>query len=289
MSCDIDVVLRRLVEGRIGAIDRIVDCSWQHGESQVHRLESVSGFYYLKQFAQARKFVQERGTYEQCAGAVPNMARCVMSIESPSKALLFSGLAGQLVESRSWTAAEEQNIFQHAGRWLRTMHDLSFADADAVPLSEALQRRAYASLQRAYESDLLEHDVVAWAESLMDSIVFPREMHRVPCHRDFTPRNWLWDADAEQLAVIDFEHSRADWWLLDCDRLAARYWLDKPQLAEVFFAAYGKRANDEEQRTADVLAVLTALSTIMWADEHNDRIFLEDGYRRLRYLRQYVH
>ena len=39
---------------------------------------------------------------------------------------------------------------------------------------------------------------------------------RVPCHRDFTERNWL--VQNGRFTVIDFEHARLDWALVDVER-----------------------------------------------------------------------
>ena len=54
----------------------------------------------------------------------------------------------------------------------------------------------------------------------------------VACHMDFSPRNWVYDAQASppRLTVIDWERARADHWVQIFQRLTEREWRDAPQL-----------------------------------------------------------
>ena len=103
----------------------------------------------------------------------------------------------------------------------------------------------------------------------------------MPCHRDWQTRNWLVDAAGEPWA-IDFEHARVAPWFEDVGRLWWREWQGRPGLAEAFFDGYGRRLDGDDRRWFDISSALWHLTTIVWADEHDDRPFLAEGRAHLR-------
>lgn len=76
------------------------------------------------------------------------------------------------------------------------------------------------------------------------------------------PRNWMVD-DAGAIRLIDFGHTREDFWILDVDKL----WSDQWAVLEASSA-------------------LGAVSTIVWSREHGDRGDEAFGRRHLARLRQ---
>nr|WP_276600351.1 MULTISPECIES: phosphotransferase [unclassified Nannocystis] len=163
-----------------------------------------------------------------------------------------------------------------AGRFLRALHELPAADDDPMPLVDAIAARQ--SEWHARARDLLtpaERDALQRLAARRDAFAGVR---RVPCHRDFTPDNWLLDADG--LCVLDFEHARLDAPEADLVKLCADVWPDRPDLAEAFFAGHGPLTPDATARL-DVLLALHAAATLAWAERHDDPAFRALGRRAL--------
>ena len=97
----------------------------------------------------------------------------------------------------------------------------------------------------------------------------------MPCHRDYTPRNWL-VKDGVQY-VIDFEHARLDVWLADLARLHLGIWPDRPDLKEAFLAGYGRQLSDTDHAILQGVA-LTATWLVVKAREIRQPA-LEDAFR----------
>jgi Ser/Thr protein kinase RdoA (MazF antagonist) len=114
----------------------------------------------------------------------------------------------------------------------------------------------------------------------------------VPCHRDFGPRNWLWDATTAGVArsagaglgVIDFEHARPDVWWVDVQRLIDDAWRADPGLEDAFWLGYGRRPGADERRLGAALRLLYAVGTVAWGAEHGDAPFEAQGRAVLRRL-----
>ena len=106
----------------------------------------------------------------------------------------------------------------------------------------------------------------------------------VPCHRDWQPRNWMIADDGEPWA-IDFEHAAIAPWYEDVLRLWRQEWQGAPDLAEAFFAGYGRSLDDVDRRWFDALAALGHVTTIVWSDEHDDEPFAARGRAALAAMR----
>jgi thiamine kinase-like enzyme len=99
---------------------------------------------------------------------------------------------------------------------------------------------------------------------------------RVPCHRDYTPRNWL--VGARGLYVVDFEWSRPDVWISDLARLHLGIWENRPDLCDAFLRGYGRAFDDTDHAILQGCAVLTALWCLIKARENGQPSF-EEGSR----------
>lgn len=131
-------------------------------------------------------------------------------------------------------AADSVVAHAAAGHWLRSLHERPVSSVDPMPLSQALQLRVRAALAQA-PADLGSKDRIR-AELAPEQPFPPAD--RVWCHRDFTPRNWLWDP-SQGLGVVDLEHSRPDHPAWDLVKLMTEVWPDHPQTREAFLASYG--------------------------------------------------
>lgn len=252
-------------------------CGWEHAESRVWRLEGRSTAY-CKVHRQGRKYAQERLALERWAPGLRGAPRLLAARDMQPRALLLTEVAGTLVEARVGLPVTASELYRQAGAWLAALHGLAHVDRDPLVLAQALCRRAGCWLERAQGLvDAGELRTVAAATAIFADL---EGVSRVPCHRDYSPRNWLID-EAGNFGVIDFEHARPDWWLYDCDRLAGDWWLGREDLRTAFFAGYGRQPTAIEREVAEVVAAVNAVSSVVWATEHDDGRFLALGRQRL--------
>ena len=163
-----------------------------------------------------------------------------------------------------------------AGAWLRTLHARQPATADPLPLHEALHRRARAALDRAARHGPVHPRIRAGIDPDRPFPAGPR----VWCHRDFTPRNWLWCPDAG-LGIVDLEHARPDHPALDIVKLETELWPGQPRARAAFCAAYGPLPDADLRRR---LGWLHGLQTRTWGRDHADPDYTALGERILAQL-----
>lgn len=285
--------LRVFAERQLGPLGSTRFCGWPHAESAVWAVQGERRAF-LKVFRQPRKFVQERHAYQvwlpQLASAEVRTPLLLGESET-LRALLVSALPGELMEraplTPSLTPSLSLEAYRQAGAFLRALHTLPFKDDDPFSLAEATRHRARAWLRRA--EGTVKQDLIAWvgeqAAEVADTLTKLGTV-RVPCHRDYTPRNWLVEISGKRirLSVIDFEHSRPDCRLFDTERLAASGWSEASERA--FWAGYGRTLTKAERRLLEHHAALTALSTVVWAREHHDTKFEAQGWAQLTRLRE---
>ncbi len=295
--------LSAFVERSIGALTHVEDLSWSHAESAVWRVASASHQAVLKVHRQGRKFANELAAYTQWAPAlrreleertyVPELLG--VYAEHP-RALLLSWEQGERAESLTLPVTEERALHLRAGRFLRALHELPVEPADALPLADAYRARLEAWVKRTSATVPTAVREAVAAEAVQ-ALPFVQGCSRVPCHRDFTPRNWLVTSSgpsstdtgrpelpSHALVVFDFEHSLPDLHLVDMQRLWVGLWRSRPDLKESFLAGYGRGLTAEEEHALRHISALWALSTVGWAREHADGEFEEAGWEVLRWL-----
>ncbi len=202
--------------------------------------------------------------------------------EEHPRGVVLSWERGVVVEAAGLGGREETVLHERAGGFLRALHELPVEDPDTVPLDEAYALRLSEWEGRAVgvvPSTLL----VDVRDAVSEALPLLGAQRRVPCHRDYTPRNWLAGEDGE-LVVIDFEHARHDARLTDLQRLWTGLWRSRPELREAFLAGYGRELDEDEEGMLRRLSALWALSTVVWAREHRDAAFEAHGWDALRWL-----
>lgn len=257
---------------------------WDHGESQIWEANNTAGKRaFLKSHRQHKKFQQELYAYRNWCPALTGRVPQLLAVrEEAPHALLLSALPGTPLENQQLERASEEDAHHQAGQLLARLHNQPISE-DALPTpDEAYAKRLAAWKPRA--QGIVEEEATAWvSEHLQEALPLLRQLRRVPCHRDYTPRNWLWHES--QLSLIDFEHSRPDLWFLDIERLWRDQWLKRPNLREAFLSGYGRELTQDEEALLERLAALGALTTIVWAREHNDQTFEMQGRNTLDRLR----
>ena len=266
------------------------DVSWDHAASYVlavlpgaDDLPGADGppVAFVKCHRHPRKFRQEHVALRTWAPRLEGTPRLVAHRTAAPSALLLSALPGTPAHRMPADHRQQTALHHAAGRWLRALHDLPFTDQDALPVADALQRRLDGWARRAGAH--VPAATIAWLRRMLRDLDLG-SVSRVPCHADYGPRNWLWDARTG-LAVIDFEHARPDVWLVDVHRLIDGPWQRRPGLEEAFWDGYGRMPDERETALVTAMRAMYALGTVAWARAHDDAAFESGGWRVLRRLR----
>ncbi len=226
---------------------------------------------YLKQFKQTAQYRRERDALHalrtQLKG-VPQVvdledSLCVMVTEACPGVPTTKDL---LVDSAVWVAA---------GAWLAGLHGLPcvapLTPADPMPLQVAIELRRQRLLLEVRRLSQLAA-AARFTTALQTCVWLGGEMNRVPCHRDFEPRNWLWSAAERSFCVIDFEHLRADAPAFDMVKVLEACGSSQSQGWTSFVNGYraggGCLPDAECVRAA---FVHHAALTWVWGERHGDR------------------
>lgn len=245
------------------------------GSTAVFGLTTADGHgRVVKLHGSARGFEQERRALSQwdMQGAEGARVPRLLAATSELAALILEQLAG---EEPNGDAAEAPNVHRAAGRFLAALHRLEVGYEDPLPLAEALVLRTRAWLRRVS----LEPEQARIIEEHGPRAELFAGAQRVACHRDFAPRNWLWDG--ETLAVIDFEHARPDLALVDLAKLCVGTWWRRPDCAAAFFTGYGRSLTDPERTQLRAAVVLHGVASLAWGHERGDLDLVSEGHRAL--------
>lgn len=184
--------------------------------------------------------------------------------------ILMSEVDGEILATTTIPADDEWTMFCFAGRFARMLHDLDCTSANKTDASTNLRDRLEYYLTMGEAS--VDVDTIVWTRSLINQASRDSQFIPVPCHRDFSPRNWLFKKNISgiRFGVIDWERSGQDLWLQDVQRMSYDHWHNKPQLREAYFEGYGREPTVTEKLQLDALCLVGAIAGISWAITHND-------------------
>lgn len=266
--------IERWVAQQLGPSGPWVRLDAMRGSTAVFALTSADGRErVVKHYRSSRAFAQERRALSQWFGARERVG----GARVPKLIAAAPELRVLIVDHLPGAAADEgaADVHRAAGRFLAALHQLECIDDDPLPLGEAIARRTHAWLRRApLEPEQLR--IVAQHGPRPELFAGAR---RVPCHRDFAPRNWLWDG--ERLSVLDFEHARPDLALVDLAKLCVGAWSQRPDRSAAFFAGYGRSLSDLEREQLRALVVLHGIASLAWGHERGDVELVAEGRRAL--------
>ena len=235
-------------------------------------------------FRNPRKFAQERHAYAHWTPRLGPWAPRLVRVEHHPPALVLTELAGQPLETMRLPATQTCEVHRCAGSILARLHAIPEPDEDPLSIENALILRARNLIKRAATTEVRQAARKA-AEQLTHALMHCQPRGRVPCHRDFEPRNWLVELGPPlRVFVIDFEHARMDLALADLTRLRCLVWPERPDLEEAFFQGYGTRLDSTERTLLEALSRLDAVGTWIWGIRHHDRSFIERAHRMMNAL-----
>ncbi len=283
-----DAVLMWLKVSGVRVVE-VVDKGWEDSDSEVLRVTADDGRrFFLKQFASPRKFTQAVNAYSQWLDRFYGQVPQLVSANFEMRLLLLSDLGDCCCSWQALTPAQQTSLLFQAGVFLRRLHGTAVVEDDLMPAGDAVLVRAQ-SLGRKIEETTL--DITLLPSTCMVQVVREIEeisttlnqIGRVPCHRDFWKRNWIWRNSEDhagagiQLGVFDFEHARPDVFLFDFMKLWAHCWLERPHLEQPFWDGYGRCLSDMERCFLRRCASIHAVQTIVWATEHSQDDFVAQG------------
>lgn len=266
----------------VGPCELLEDSSWRERRSVVLRLRDAGGAeWFLKCHRDRERFDAELMAYRTWVAALQGRAPRLHAFDESLQVMILSALPGQ---PASWPAPQpgrpgterpqEGAVQRAAGVTLRRLHDgqpavpwPSFA-ADKIQQFNDL-RPAVAALLTRCQLDAARTEVAR-----LSGIPAPVQ---VPCHHDYTPRNWL--VHGEAVYVFDFEWSGPDAWVADLARLHLGIWPTRPDLQEAFLQGYGRRLGPADRVALHGCAVLTGLWLVSKAHETGQPSF-EDACRK---------
>ncbi|BCJ36672.1 hypothetical protein Athai_41750 [Actinocatenispora thailandica] len=270
-----------LLRGVLGRCVVEADRSWSHGGARVLLVRDARGGRWVgKRHRDRDRYLAERDAYRRWVPALGDRAPRLRAADDDTGTLVLSAVAGR----PDWPRGLTPTVQRQAGAALRRLHEAAepepWPDFAAVWLAE-FDRWApvAAGLLPAPELAAVRAAVIGLGE-----LPVP---HRVPCHGDYTPRNWLLapvDAVAgpapagDGFAVIDFEWSRRDVWVCDLVRLAAGPWCDDPGLAAAFLAGYGSALDAADRARLLRCAAVRTVFLAAWGRRHGE-VALERGAR----------
>ncbi len=246
------------------------------------RLRDASGTdWFLKRHRDRERYDAELRAYRTVVAALRGRAPRLLAFDESLQVMILSAVPGQ---PASWPAPQsgrpatergaERVVQRAAGEILRRLHDAQPAiawpgfAADKVELFDRL-RPAVAGLLTRRQLDAARTEIAR-----LTDIPAPA---RVPCHHDYTPRNWLVHGAA--VYVIDFEWSGPDAWVADLARLHLGIWPTRPDLQGAFLQGYGRRLRAADRVALHGCAVLTAVWLVSKAHETGQASF-EDASRK---------
>jgi Ser/Thr protein kinase RdoA (MazF antagonist) len=266
----------------LGRCELDQDYSWAHGLSAVLRLRDARGVaWFAKRHHERDRHEAEVTAYRRWVPALSGHAPRLHAADDSRSAIIVSAIPG---EPAPWPAADlhalpdadrlaEQALHREAGVLLRRLHNAQppspWDDWGAAKAAEFDGLMPMAS-------QLLAKRDLALAQAQVEALSGLASPGQVPCHRDYTPRNWLVNDGVPY--VIDFEHARPDVWLADLARLHLGIWPDRPDLKEAFLAGYGRQLSETCLAILQGVAAPTATWLVVKAREIRQPA-LEDAFR----------
>ena len=256
------------------------DRSESHDKSLVLELKDSNGErWFLKYPRDKARFQREVTAYETVLASLGDRVPRMVGSSLRYQCLLIAAAPGAL--AADGPGANDPIVHRAAGVWLADLHASAPAEPATEMVGEKFQRRSASLIARTV--DLLEPSEVEFVRRATMEIPERSESVTVPCHRDYSPRNWMVDEHGT-LRVIDFGLAGWDLAVRDFSRLAHRIWLFRPELREAFFAGYGRQLDEVEDRQLDGFVVMSAVRVMLRAHNQNDRAAVQRERRLLARL-----
>jgi Ser/Thr protein kinase RdoA (MazF antagonist) len=261
------------VERVLGPYRVVADRSWDHGDSAVTQVRDTTGTdWFVKRHGHIERYAREVSAYRRWVPVLGAHAPRLRAHDDGLRTLLLSAVPGRSDDEQSLTP----ELQHQAGTLLRTLHDV----VPPVPWPDFAEQRMNSFRKwGSRATGLVDARSVDFVRGQIAGLSALPAPDLVPCHLDYSPRNWI-VADG-RLHVIDFEWTRPHCWLQDLARLYFGPWQRRPDARAAFLDGYGRSVGGDDLAVLLALGAAAALSSIVWARDHGDTGFEEDGRRNL--------
>jgi hypothetical protein len=242
---------------------------------------------YVKVHAEPYLFQRHTQAYERWVPHLPCRTPELLFADESLLLFVFAELPGAPLENVALPLELELQAYETGGRVASAFHELP-ASPDEQPddPGEGAVQRMRDLIERA--DGLLSDDMLKWVDSVgTDHSAFANE-RLVPCHRDFSPRNWLVAENNGSLewSLIDFERARHDFIYLDFQRMWPDHWLGRPDRRAAFFRGYGRELTRDEEYRLKLTVLRTCVGTVSWARANGDPAFEAWGRQTIERLQR---
>lgn len=247
-------------------ITEVADRSWPDGKSLVHQVRDGDGSrWFIKRHRDRESYSTEVFAYRRWVPALGDRAPVLHAHNDSLCTIVVSALRAS--GRQDW---QDDDVRRDAGVALRVLHDAeSFGPWEniAAAKQDELERWTRAGV------GLLSHAEIDIAKQCIAALASLPAPERVPCHHDYTPRNWI--VDNGRVQVIDFEETQPDAWMSDIGRMSIGFWPDKPHFTDAVLDGYGRHLSAHDEATAISLFAVTAVKFIVLGTELRKRDLVE--------------
>lgn len=257
---------------------------WPHGQSMMWRATDGSGpTLYVK--VHALPYLYERHLHA-ITDWIPLLSCDTPQLlfrNEPLLLMVFAELPGEPLESATVDEAMDTRAYEMAGSSARSFHEIPVALGKRIedPVEFAAKRL---ELVIELARGLVDEKTLEWVVSIASDLSIFEDEHLVPCHRDYSPRNWLVSVEHGTLrwSLIDFERSKLDFKYMDFQRMWDDHWVDRPDRRKAFFQGYGRTLTSVEERKLKITVLLNRLGTIRWGIDNGDLDFANRARQTLQ-------
>ncbi|MEV7087991.1 aminoglycoside phosphotransferase family protein [Streptomyces sp. NPDC093085] len=257
--------LREWVTTNLNGLDGVTDVSWPRGNSRVWRVTAGPNAAFVKLSPSELDFDREIVGYAYAAQVLDDReAPRLLAAHPGLRAIMSSPLPGKVVRELPLDKGAESRVYEDAGRLLRRWHDHSGLPSEDDRQAVGTAMREQADEAAACLRSTAEHlnaDELALVEAASKEL--PELAGHLPLvfqHGDYSTRNWLWDAETRQHALIDFAMSRYGHAVGEFVWLCGAVWATRPDLKAAYFAGYGRDLSEREERLLRLLTVRLGVS-----------------------------
>lgn len=256
-------------------ITEIADRSWPDGKSSVHHVRDASGVEWFAKHHRGREwYLNEVNAYRRWVPTLGDRAPKLLAHHDSLRAVVVSAL--RVAGSQDW---RDDDLRREAGALLRRLHDVeSFGRWDDIAEAKHVELDRWLRRGRG----LLTANEVDVATACARELAHLPKPERVPCHHDYTPRNWVINHGRVQL--IDFEETYPDAWMTDIVRMTIGFWKEEPHLTEAILDGYGRRLSADDEATSVCLYAINAVRYVVLGTELGKHDFVERTRQVLRHL-----
>ncbi|MGV3615065.1 MAG: phosphotransferase family protein [Fimbriimonas sp.] len=288
-----DVATLEWVEAQLGRFEIVSRYAHSHGYSQLWRLMTGGDFVWLKMHRYPRKWAGEVHALTHWAPAL-GLSPILLASRADPPTVLLTESPGEAAGSVSLSPKAEERLWEAAGGYLRELHRKENDWFGAIhPDGSPQGVPSYDPMAMTFETfDRRIAEGEAAGLFTPDEIAFVREHAPVwiqalagetprAIHRDYSPRNWLTDAEGTLTAVFDWEHARWDVRAADLNRWWDVEFLRNPRLEAAFFGAYGA-IDDRLRAQIQALRLSQSAAGYVWSVQVGDPAYAATNRAALR-------